>query len=135
SSGISPRSTEARRHGGSGVARGWGKIARSRRWSLALRCAAMNEAPIFRFNSQRQRLVESTIDRSVETIRDPLIVLNDAAFHETRRLDKTKRPKDVARLEAWRSLARSVGRMSDSERRQKLREIATEYAEDIAGNF
>src|SRR5690606_28347799 len=76
--------TEARRHGGSGVARGWGKIARSRRWSLALRCAAMNEAPIFRFNSQRQRLVESTIDRSVETIRDPLIVLNDAAFHETR---------------------------------------------------
>jgi glycerol-3-phosphate O-acyltransferase len=95
----------------------------------------MHEAPIFHFNSQRASLVEQTIDRAVETTSDPLFVLNDAAFHETRRLDGTKRPKDIARLEDWRTLARSVGRMSDGERRTKLREIAADYAEDIAGNF
>ena len=95
----------------------------------------MYEAPIFRFNSQRQDLVERTTDRAVETTKDPLFVLNDAAYHETRRLDKTKRPKDIERLDGWRALARAVGRMSDSERRAKLRVLANEYAQDIAGNF
>lgn len=96
---------------------------------------AMYEAPIFRFNTERQRLVDRTIDRAVETVDDPLLSLNDAAYHETRRLDGTKRPKDLERLEAWRGLARGVGRMSDAERRDKLREVAAEYTEDIAGNF
>lgn len=95
----------------------------------------MTEAPIFRFNSQRDRLVQQTVDRVVETTADPLFVLNDAAYHETRRLDGTKRPKDLERLEDWRNLARALGRMSDGERRSKLREIATVYAHDIAGNF
>lgn len=95
----------------------------------------MYEAPIFRFNSQRESLVERTIDRAVETTTDPLFVLNDAAYHETRRLDKTKRPKDLERLESWRKLARTVGRMSDNERRAKLRDIVAIYAQDIAGNF
>lgn len=95
----------------------------------------MTEAPIFRFNSQRDQLVQQTVDRVVETTDDLLLVLNDAAYHETRRLDGTRRPKDIERLEGWRALARQLGRMSDGERRQKLREIATIYAEDIAGNF
>ena len=87
----------------------------------------MTEAPIFRFNSQRDRLVQQTVDRVVETTADPLFVLNDAAYHETRRLDGTKRPKDLERLEDWRNLARALGRMSDGERRSKLREIATVF--------
>ncbi len=95
----------------------------------------MYEAPIFRFNSQRPSLVDRTIDRAVETVDDPLLVLNDAAFHETRRLDGSKRPKDVERLDGWRAVARKVGKMSDGERRAKLRELAAEYADDIAGNF
>jgi glycerol-3-phosphate O-acyltransferase len=95
----------------------------------------MGQAPIFRFNSQRQEIVEKTVERVVATTRDAVHVLNDAAFHETRRLDGSKRPKDIERLEGWRALARRLGRMSDAERVAKLREIAAEYAEDIAGNF
>ena len=92
-------------------------------------------APIFRFNSQRPSLVTRTVDRVMETTTDALHVLNDAAFHETRRLDKTKRQKDIERLKGWRALARTVGRMSEAERESRLRDIATEYAQDIAGNF
>ncbi len=92
-------------------------------------------APIFSYNDQRSLLVRQTVERVVEETTDPLHVLNDAAFHETRRLDKSKRAKDQERLERWRALARSVGRMSEAERRDKLRAIAKSYAEDIAGNF
>ena len=93
------------------------------------------QAPIFRFNAQRPSLVKQTVDRVVDLTKDPLLVLNDAAYHETRRLDGTKRPRDQERLEAWRALARRLGRMSAAERRSRLREIASEYAHDIAGNF
>ncbi len=95
----------------------------------------MYEAPIFQFNSQRQSLVERTTDRAVETTKDALFALNDAAYHETRRLDKAKRAKDIERLDGWRTLARTVGRMSEEDRRAKLRLLANEYASDIAGNF
>jgi len=93
------------------------------------------QAPIFRFNSQRHSLVSRTIDRVMGQADDLLHLLNDAAFHETRRLDGTKRPKDVERLETWRALARGVGRMSEAKRAAALRDIVTEYANDIAGNF
>ena len=76
-----------------------------------------------------------TVDRVVESTRDPLFLLNDACYHETRRLDGSKRAKDLERLEQWRGLARRLARMSADERREKLREIAHDYAADIAGNF
>lgn len=95
----------------------------------------MRDAPIFRFNDQRGRLVAKTIDRVVETTDDLLYALNDAAYHETRRLDGTKRPKDIERLANWRGLAKQLGRMSDGQRRARLREIVTDYGHDIAGNF
>jgi glycerol-3-phosphate O-acyltransferase len=95
----------------------------------------MHEAPIFRFNDQRPEIVDATVDRVVEDTKDTVHILNDAAFHETRRLDGSKRPKDQERLEAWRSLARRLSRMSEHERVAKLREIVAEYADDIAGNF
>lgn len=92
-------------------------------------------APIFHFNDQRASLVRKTVDRVCEDTGDPLHALNDAAYHETRRLDGTKRQKDQERLEDWKSLARRLGRMTPGERELALRELATEYAEDIAGNF
>jgi len=94
-----------------------------------------SQAPIFRFNSQRPTLVSQTVDRVVETTRDPLHVLNDAAYHETRRLDGTRRPKDQERLAQWRELARRLGKMSPADRLGKLRDLAQGYAEDTAGNF
>src|SRR5262245_34017487 len=93
------------------------------------------QAPIFRYNDQRDELVDKTVRRVVETTRDTLLSLNDAAYHEARRLDGTRRPKDIERLEAWRSLARRLGRTSEDERRVELEHIVTEYARDIAGNF
>ena len=48
-------------------------------------------APIFGFNQHRRELVEHTVERVVEQTRDPLLALNDAAYHETRRLDKSQR--------------------------------------------
>ncbi len=94
-----------------------------------------DQAPIFRFNSQRPNLVSQTTDRVVETTDDPLHALNDAAYHESRRLDGSRRPKDIEKLEQWRSLARHLGRMSPSDRMSKVRELAGEHAEDTAGNF
>jgi glycerol-3-phosphate O-acyltransferase len=95
----------------------------------------MTEAPIFRFNSARDKLVRQTVERVVETTDEALIALNDAAYHETRRLDGTSRPKDQERLANWRRLARSLGSMSENERRKEIRAIAQVYANDIAGNF
>ena len=92
-------------------------------------------APIFRFNDQRASLVRKTVDRVCEVTGDPLLALNDAAYHETRRLDGSKRPREQERLESWKSLARRLSRMTQGERELALRELAHEYAEDIAGNF
>jgi glycerol-3-phosphate O-acyltransferase len=92
-------------------------------------------APIFRYNAERDLLVGRTIERVLEQVQDPLLLLNDAAYHETRRLDGMRRAKDLERLDHWRSLARRLGRMSQAELRDELRMIASDYAEDIAGNF
>jgi len=92
-------------------------------------------APIFKFNQERDKLVLRTSERVCNTIADPLHVLNDAAYHETRRLDGTTRPRDLGRLDRWKSLARRLGTMGDDERRARLRNIVEEYANDVAGNF
>jgi glycerol-3-phosphate O-acyltransferase len=92
-------------------------------------------APIFRFNEERPALVTKTVDRVLESVRDPLFLLNDACYHETRRLDGSKRPRDAERLEEWRVLARRLGKSDAAERRAELEKLAAVYAEDIAGNF
>ncbi len=92
-------------------------------------------APIFGFNAQRAALVERTVERTVRNCADPLHTLNEAAYHETRRLEGTSRPKDVALLESWRTLARRLSKMSEPDRQAKLREITKRYAWDIVGNF
>ena len=94
-----------------------------------------HHAPIFGFNQQRPKLVTQTTNRVCELSEDLLHLLNDAAYHETRRLDGCRRPADVERLEQWRGLARQIGRMSEADRRSKLHDIVNYYANDIAGNF
>ena len=58
-------------------------------------------------------------------------VLNDAAYHETRRLGAS----GGGELAEWRALAGALGRMSEAEQRRKLEELARQYAWDVAGNF
>ncbi|MFO0664649.1 MAG: 1-acyl-sn-glycerol-3-phosphate acyltransferase [Polyangiaceae bacterium] len=88
-------------------------------------------APIFDFNEARSSIVSDVVRRVTAQIKNPELVLNEAAFLETRRLQHT----GGSELAEWRHVAASLGRMSDAERKDKLRHYAERYAWDIAGNF
>lgn len=93
------------------------------------------EPPIFGFNAARETIVREVVERVVDSSKDPLFQLNDAAFHEIKRLGSARRKKDQERLAEWQRLARTIGRMTEHERVEKLRELAQDYAWDVAGNF
>ncbi len=88
-------------------------------------------APIFDFNAARSSIVAEVVHRVTSHTRDPLFVLNEAAYLETRRLQGSS----SAELSEWRGLAGHLGRMTDAELREKLRAYAERYAWDVAGNF
>ncbi len=88
-------------------------------------------APIFGFNAARSSIVEEVVHRITTQTRDPLLVLNEAAYLETRRLHNSH----GSELAEWRTLAGHLGRMSDGELRDKLKVYAERYAWDVAGNF
>src|SRR5512141_303277 len=94
-----------------------------------------NDAPIFGFNDARSDIVRTVIDRVVSGTKDPLLALNDAAYHETKRLESSRRPGDQRELAEWQKLARSLARMSDADRKKRLRELSERYGWDVAGNF
>jgi glycerol-3-phosphate O-acyltransferase len=89
-------------------------------------------SPIFGFNHARDHLVDEVVRRVCDSVREPQLVLNEAAYSEIRRLE---RGGGGEALDAWRKLARSLGKMSDAELRAELRTLATRHAWDIAGNF
>ena len=60
---------------------------------------------------------------------DPQLVLNEAAYSEVRRLTS----KGGEELEAWRKLARSLGKMSEADLRRELASLSTRLAWDVAG--
>ncbi len=95
----------------------------------------MAEAPqIFHFNGERTSIVEDVVSRVTQGARDPLLLLNDAAWCEIRRLEA--RPgSERAEYERFRELSRTIGKLSDSERRRRVEEVARVYARDVAGNF
>jgi len=93
------------------------------------------QPPIFRFNQQRETLVDEVVRRACESVREPQLLLNEAAFHEVRRQQASHGHDEVVSLGEWRALARSLGRMSDGESREKLEDLVRRYARDVAGNF
>jgi glycerol-3-phosphate O-acyltransferase len=93
------------------------------------------DAPIFGFNDARADIVRTVVDRVVLGTKDPLLALNDAAYHETKRLEGSRRPDDQRELGEWQRLARSLARTSDADRRKKLRDLCERYGWDVAGNF
>jgi glycerol-3-phosphate O-acyltransferase len=94
-----------------------------------------DNAPIFGFNEAREDIVRMVVGRVVLATKDPLLALNDAAYHESKRLENTKNPEEQRELGEWQKTARSLGRMPDGERRRKLAEVVTRYGWDVAGNF
>ena len=91
----------------------------------------MIESPIMGFNASRSLIVEEVVKRTSDAVKDPLFALNDTAYQEMRRLSSTHGDE----LASWRSLASSLGRMREEDRRARLVELAERYAWDVAGNF
>src|SRR5688572_22356380 len=87
--------------------------------------------PLFGFNAARPLIVDEVVARVVEAVRDPLFALSEAAYVEVRRLTASGGEE----LAEWRKLARTIGRMSQTELRAKLEHYARRYAWDVAGNF
>jgi glycerol-3-phosphate O-acyltransferase len=92
------------------------------------------DAPILGFNQARAEIVDQVVARACEETRDPRLALSEAAFLEVKRQQET-RVDDVVPLPEWKTLTRSLGRMSDEACAVRLREVATAYARDIAGHF
>ncbi len=97
-------------------------------------CAAMQGPPIFHFNDEKSSIVSEVVGRVARSAVDPLLTLNDAAYNEIRRLEHGPRD-ERSEYAMFRDLARSVGRMSDGDRRHKVEDLARFYATDVAGNF
>jgi hypothetical protein len=49
-----------------------------------------SSAPIFGFNAAREAIVREVVERVVESAKDPLHYLNDAAYCEIKRLEPSK---------------------------------------------
>jgi len=98
-----------------------------------------SDPSIFWFNSEREDIVSDVVSRicgELEEDRAGLeLALNDAAFHEIRRLEKQRDDEARDRLGYWRSMIRRVGKMDDTEQRRVLHAIVTTMARDVAGNF
>lgn len=63
-------------------------------------------------------------------------VLNDAAYHEIRRLESgLASSSERRRLGEWRDLARRLGGMSEADKRARVQALVEEYVHDVVGNF
>ncbi|MEM9729330.1 MAG: 1-acyl-sn-glycerol-3-phosphate acyltransferase [Myxococcota bacterium] len=98
-----------------------------------------SDPSIFWFNSERNDIVSDVVNRicsAHEPDRGRLeIALNDAAYHEIRRLEKQRDDEARDRLGYWRSMIRRIGKMDDAEQKRVLNSIVTTMAQDVAGNF
>ncbi len=100
---------------------------------------APDDPAIFWFNSERDDIVREVAERVAEAhcgSREAMeLALNDAAYHEIRRLEKQRDAEATERLPYWRGLSRRIARMTDEEKREALHELTCRLARDVAGNF
>src|SRR5690242_19509399 len=92
-----------------------------------------------RFNSDRERLL-AEVERRVVARRiaeakaggDASLeyVLNDVAYCEIKRLEKSKNGAD-----RWRDLSRRLLTMSEEDKQGELRALVRHYGKDVVGNF
>jgi glycerol-3-phosphate O-acyltransferase len=98
-----------------------------------------SDPSIFWFNSERDDIVSDVVRRICEAHESDRVrlemALNDAAFHEIRRLEKQRDEEARDRLGYWRSMIRRIGKMDDSEQRRVLHTIVTNMTRDVSGNF
>ena len=98
-----------------------------------------SDPSIFWFNSERKDIVEDVVRRvsaEHQIDRQQLeMALNDAAYHEVRRLESQNDEEARDRLGYWRSMIRRVGKMDDAAQRRVLQDMVDTMARDVAGNF
>lgn len=98
-----------------------------------------SDPSIFWFNSEREDIVSDVVNRICAAHEDDRtrleMALNDAAFHEIRRLERQHDEEARDRLGYWRSMIRRIGKMDDVEQKRVLHTIVTDMARDVAGNF
>jgi glycerol-3-phosphate O-acyltransferase len=110
-----------------------------------LRSALPYDAPLFRFNEERPHLKAEvarriysdylTASRKSQDARLEY-VLNETAYVEIDRLRTETGPEEEIRdMGWWRHLARTVGEISEDEKREILRTLVDSYVEDTAGKF
>ena len=99
-------------------------------------------APIFQFNQHRDDIQREVVERvrssfatfgGTEAPKSYQLALNDAAFHEIRRLEQSRQQPE--RLEKWRAMARRLGKASDESLEEELVSLARFYTGDVVGNF
>lgn len=94
---------------------------------------------IFRFNHERDAIVDDVVARTLETYGESAqaweAALSDTAFHETRRLHAQRDDESREHLSDWRGLSQRLATMGAMQRRVELERIATAMAKDVAGNF
>ncbi len=94
---------------------------------------------IFGFNDERDDIV-ATVARRVAELEgsNPQhleLILNDAAYHEIRRLESQGDKEAKESLPFWRSFIRRIAKMSEHEKRRALDAMLEHMARDVAGNF
>jgi glycerol-3-phosphate O-acyltransferase len=93
-----------------------------------------------RFNAEREKLL-AEVERRVVTRRiaeakaggDASLeyVLNDVAYSEIKRLEKT----NSGAADKWRDLSRRLLTMTEEEKQAELRDLVRYYGRDVVGNF
>ena len=100
---------------------------------------APDDPAIFWFNSEREDIVREVAERVAEAHsggREAMeLALNDAAYHEIRRLEQQGGAEAAEQLPYWRGLSRRIARMTDEEKRNALGDLTGRLAGDVAGNF
>ena len=92
------------------------------------------QPPIFTFNQSKEAIIAEVVQRACGAVGDPRLMLSEAAFLEVRR-QQSSAVDDVIPLGEWRSIARSLARLSDADCVAHVRDIVDRYSRDVAGNF
>jgi glycerol-3-phosphate O-acyltransferase len=101
--------------------------------------ASPGDPPIFGFNAERDDIVREVVQRLQTKLKSdtrPLeYPLNEVAIDEVRRLESQRDDEAKLYLGKWRGMVRRLGKMSDAEKLEALREVCERMARDVAGNF
>ncbi len=106
--------------------------------------ATNHESPLFRFNRDRHDIIDEVVDRVTRDAIDRAwrspsdglgYLLNEAAYVEIARLEKSAAPEAAVERAAWQKIARSMGRATEEENAERLRGIVRQFAGETVGHF